>query len=159
MNEEEKFSWTALEYEEKERSTDWFWAWGVFVVTGAITAIIYNNYFFSAVLIFGGVLLGIFAKKKPVNIAYELNEKGLKIGSYLYPYENIKAFFVQEYNSEKKHKPTLFLRSERIFMPIISIPIENEWVNSIRDLMLEKNIKEEEMREHISEKIMEYFGL
>jgi len=43
-------------------------------------------------------------------------------------------------------------------MPIISIPIENEWIENIQNLMLEKNIKEEEMREHISDKIMDYFG-
>ncbi|MFA5999631.1 MAG: hypothetical protein WC783_01470 [Candidatus Paceibacterota bacterium] len=158
MNEEEKFSWSALEYEEKERSTDWFWALGVIVVTGAITAIIYNNYFFSTLLILGGILLGVFAKKKPAIITYELNDRGLKVGSYFYPYENIKAFFVQEHNNDKKHKPTLFIRSERVFMPIISIPIENEWIENIQNLMLEKNIKEEEMREHISDKIMDYFG-
>ena len=43
-------------------------------------------------------------------------------------------------------------------MPILSIPIENEWVEGIQNIMLEKNIKEEEMREHISEKIMESLG-
>jgi hypothetical protein len=158
MNEEEKFSWSALEYEEKERSTDWFWALGVIVVTGAITAIIYNNYFFSALLILGGILLGVFAKKKPATITYELNDKGFKVGSYFYPYENIKAFFVQEHSDTKNHKPTLFIKSMRVFMPIISIPIENGWVENIQNLMLEKNIKEEEMREHISDKIMDYFG-
>ena len=155
---EENLSWTALEYEEKEKSTDWFWALGVIVVTSSITAIIYSNYFFAILLIIGGLMLGIFAKKKPAMISYELNNKGLVIGNRLYPYENIKAFYVQNHNLEKGHKPTLFLKSERIFMPILSIPIENEWVEGIQNIMLEKNIKEEEMREHISEKIMESLG-
>ena len=89
---EENLSWTALEYEEKEKSTDWFWALGVIVVTSSITAIIYSNYFFAILLIIGGLMLGIFAKKKPAMISYELNNKGLVIGNRLYPYENIKAF-------------------------------------------------------------------
>ena len=158
MNEEDKFSWTALEYEEREKSTDWFWALGIIVVAGAITAIIYDNYFFAVLLVLGGVMLGIFAKKKPNLINYELNEKGLKVENLFYPYDRIKSFFVQGHNEHQGHKPTLFIKSERVFMPIISIPIDNAWVDDIQSLMLEKNVKEEEMREHFSDKVMEYFG-
>ena len=43
-------------------------------------------------------------------------------------------------------------------MPIIGVPIENLWSDKIHNLMLSKNIKEEEMREHVSEKIMESLG-
>jgi hypothetical protein len=155
---EKNLSWTALEYEEKERSTDWFWALGVIVVAGAITSVIYNNYFFAILLVLGGILLAIFAKKKPSMITYELNDKGVKIGESLYPYKNIKSFYVQTHDLEKGHKPTLFLNSGRFFLPILSIPIENYWVDEINNIMQENNIQEEEMREHVSEKIMEYFG-
>ena len=155
---EEKLSWTAPEYEEKEKSTDWFWALGIIVITSAITSIIYGNYFFAILLLLGGTLLGVFAKKKPSMISYELNENGLHIGDRIYIFDHIKAFYVQEHNDNKQHKPTLFIKTERPFMPILSIPIENEWVNEIHNLMLEKNIKEEEMREHVSEKIMESLG-
>ena len=158
MDEEEKLSWTALEYEEKEKSTDWFWALGVVIIASAITAIIYNNYFFAVVILLSGTLLGIFAKKKPALISYELNGRGVRIGENFYPYEGIKAFYVQNHDREKGHKPTLFLKSERIFMPILSIPIENEWTEGIKEILLEKNIQEKEMREHMSEKIMESLG-
>ena len=91
----EKLEWSALEYEERERGTDWFWALGVVVVASSVAAIIYSNYFFAALLFISGVLLGFFAIKKPDRISYELNERGLKIGTQLYFYENIKSFWVQ----------------------------------------------------------------
>lgn len=155
----DKLEWSALEYEEKERSADWFWALGIIVVTSSIAAIIYANYFFAVLLILSGCLLGFFAIKKPEMVFYELNNQGLKIKTRLYLYENIKSFWVQtERSGEKKLKPTLFIKSQRAFMPIISIPIENNLAENIRSILLSKNVPEEEMKEHMSEKIMESLG-
>lgn len=153
MDNNEKLVWSALEYEERERSADWFWALGIIIATGSIAAIIFNNYFFAALLVLSGILLGFFAKKKPDTIFYELNQKGLKVGSRLYPYENIKSFWVQVENN-----PLLFIKSERAFMPIFSIPIDNMMAQDIHSIMSENGVAEEEMKEHPSDKIMEALG-
>jgi hypothetical protein len=156
----EKLEWSVLEYEEKERSVDWFWALGIIIVTSSLASIIYGNYFFAVFLILGGILLGFFAVKKPDLVNYELNEKGLKIKTRLYPYENIKSFWVQRGLSDEKTKmrPTLFIKSGRLFMPMISIPIENVLAEEIHAIMIAENIAEEEMKEHLSEKIMDVLG-
>lgn len=156
----EKLEWSALEYEEKERSKDWFWALGVIVITSSIAAIIYSNYFFAALLLISGILLGYFAIKKPDLISYELNEKGLKIRTGLYPFENIKSFWVQlgSTNEGKEIKSILFIKSGRVFMPIIEIPIDNTLAEDIHFIFSSKGIAEEEMREHLSLKIMESLG-
>jgi hypothetical protein len=110
-------------------------------------------------LVLGGLLLGFFANKKPDVVFYQLDENGLKIGNRLYSFENIKAFWVQmELATKTETEPTLFIKAERLFMPIISIPIENDLAKNIRNTMLAKNIPEEEMRESPSEKIMESLG-
>jgi hypothetical protein len=163
---DEKLIWSALEYEERDRSPDWFWALGIIVVTGSIASIIFENYFFAVLLVLSGVLLGFFAIKKPDIITYELNQKGLKIRDRLYPYENIKSFWVQidpqkgtnPLNGEIGLKPILFIHSERAFMPIISMPIDETIAQDIHSIMLSKNIPEVETREHASEKIMEVLG-
>ena len=158
-NGEDKLSWSALEYEEKERGQDWFWALGIIVATSSIASIIFENYFFAALLVLSGLLLGFFATKKPGTVAYELNNKGLKIGNRLYPYENIKSFWVQlDTSGETNLKPLLFIHSERAFMPIISIPIDEIIAVKIHSILLERNIAEVEMKEHLSEKIMEILG-
>ncbi|MFA6585974.1 MAG: hypothetical protein WCS86_02320 [Candidatus Paceibacterota bacterium] len=154
MDQNKKLEWSELEYEEKERGNDWFWALGVVVVAGSIASFIYSNYFFGLLLIISGILLASFAIKKPDLVFYELNEKGLKIRSRLYPYENIKSFWVQK----DSLKPTLFINSERLLIPILSIPIKQYNAEEIRNAFLLNNVPEEEMKEHVSEKIMDSLG-
>jgi hypothetical protein len=155
----DKLQWSALEYEDKERSSDWFWALGVIVVTSSVAAIIFGNYFFAALLVLSGILLGFFAQKKPEIVTYELNSKGLKANTRLYPYENIKAFWVQiNQEGEQKIKPILFIKSERAFMPILSIPIDDSIASDIHSTLTDKNIPEEQMVEHASDRIMESLG-
>src|ERR1035437_6245935 len=142
MNSNQKIEWFALEYEEKERSADWFWALGVIVVAGSVASIIFGDYFFAILLLLGGISLGFFAVKKPNMISYELGEKGLKIRGELYPYENIKSFWVQansdtetDLPAQTEKKPTLFIKSGRFMMPIISMPIDVTQAEKIRSLM------------------------
>ncbi len=154
MNENKEIEWSALEYEKKERSNDWFWALGVIVVASSVASFIYGNFFFGLLLIIGGVLLGFFAVKKPDLVFYEINKNGLKIRSRLYPYKNIKSFWIKK----ERENPTLFIKSGRIFMPIISMPVKREIVEDIKKMMLENDVLEEEMKEHVSEKIMDSLG-
>ena len=76
---DEKLVWSALVYEERDRSPYWFWALGIIVVAGTITSIIFSNYFFALLLVISGLLLGYFAIKKPEEISYEINSNGLKL--------------------------------------------------------------------------------
>ena len=149
----ERLQWSALEYEEKERTDDWFWALGIIVVAGSLASIIFNNYFFAALLILSGLLLGFFAMKKPEEINYELNHQGLVIKHRLFPFENIRAFWVQI-----EPKPILFIKSDRLFFPIISIPIADHMAENVHAIFSTKAIPEEEMRTHPSEIIMEFLG-
>ncbi len=149
----ETLEWSALEYEERERSRDWFWALGIIVITGAITSIIYSNYFFAVLLILSGILLGFFATKKPDLVHCELNDTGIEIRTRVYPFREIKSFWIQT-----GRKSLLFIKVERVFMPIISIPIKDELVDKIYSVMVSQDINEEEMKEHPSEKIMESLG-
>jgi hypothetical protein len=149
----DNISWSALEYEHREKSGDWFWALGIIVFASAATAIIYANYFFAALLILSGVLLGFFARKEPEEIQYLLDNKGLKAGSRFYPYENIKAFWV-----EVENKPKLFVRLDRAVMPNLSIPIDGNMAERIHTRFTEAGVTEEPMQEHHAEKIMEFFG-
>jgi hypothetical protein len=154
MNDGGKLSWSALEYEETEKSADWYWALGVIAITASLTAFIYNNYFFGILILLSAGLLYFFAKKSPEMIEYELNDLGLRIGNHLYPFENLKSFYV-----ETRDKPTLFIKTERFYMPIISIPIEDGIMEEIHNIFIFKNVPEEAMREHPSHRIIEGLGL
>jgi hypothetical protein len=158
-NSGEKIMWSSWEYEHKEQSTDWFWALGVIVVAGSLASIIFGNFFFAIVLVLGGGMLAYFAKHKPGITHYELNDKGLMVKNRLYPYQEIKSFFVQ--TGEKNGvvlKPTLFIRSSRMFIPIIPIPIEPYHSERIKAKFLSEKVEEEKMETHSSEKIMDFLG-
>ncbi len=155
----ENIEWSALEYDEKERGRDWFWALGIIILTSVGASIIYGNYFFAGFLILGGIMLGFLAVRKPDTVSYKLSKRGFHIGSTLYPYENIKSFWVQKETHEVPAlRALLFIHSERLFLPIIVVPIHAEMAEDIQLFLLEKNIKEEEMKEHVTEKIMEALG-
>lgn len=157
--EKNRLEWSAPEYEERERSQDWFWALGIIIVTAALAAIIFGNYFFALLIVLGGALLWTYAVRKPEVINYELGAKGLRVNTRLYPFESIKSFWVQSGEHGGVHlKPLLFIHTERFFLPIISVPIDEGHALSIRETFLAKEIPEEEMREHLSEKIMEALG-
>lgn len=153
MQETEKIEWLAPQYEHKNQSIDWFWALGVIMVASALTAIIYKNYFFAILIILGGFLLGYFTIKKPEMVDYELNEKGLRMKTRLHPYEDIKTFWVQ-----KGEKPTLFINSGRLFLPIITMPIYGNIADKIRNKFLANKVEEVEMKEHPSVHILEFLG-
>jgi hypothetical protein len=149
----DKLTWSALEYEHREKTSDWFWALGIIVFATAATAVIYANYFFAALIILSGILLGFFAQKEPDMVEYELSEKGFQAASRFYPYENILGFWV-----ELEGKPRLFLHLNRAVMPHLSIPIEENEKEQIRDILLNANVLEEKMQEHQAERVMEFFG-
>jgi len=148
----ETISWSALEYEHKERSRDWYWALAVIVFASAATSAIFGNYFFALLIVIGGGLLALFSIKQPDTVNYEINDKGIKVSDQLYPYTNIKSFWIDQ------ESPTLFVRTERIFVPIISIQVSPEMMEPIHNIFLEKKVKEEEMAEHPSEKILDKLG-
>jgi hypothetical protein len=148
----EKITWSNLEYEHKERSSDWFWALGVIVFTASAAAMIFSNYFFALLILVSGGVLVLLSKREPELVTFELNDKGFKIKDQLYLYQNIKSFWID------KDKYILFVKTERIFMPVITMHIESDMMEKIHDVFTKKGVVEEEMTEHPSEKIMDRLG-
>jgi hypothetical protein len=153
MEEKNKLFWAVPAYEHKEKNVDWFWALGIIIFAGTITSFIYENYFFAGVLLVGGILMGYFAQKEPETLYYELNENGIKIKDQLYPYKNIKSFWVA---TEKK--PTLFIKTSRFFLPTIMLTINNNVADKIKKILIDQEIPEEEMKEPMADALMDFIG-
>ena len=149
----DNLEWSLPEYEDKERSRDWYWTFGIIIFCASITSIIYNNYFFAALLILGGLLLGYFSIRKPRIVYHKLGEKGLIIGNNLYLYKTIKSFSIQ-----MSPRPMLVVHSARAFMPIITVPIEEEMIPLIEEIMLYNEVPEENIKPHSAETIMDSLG-
>ena len=145
-----KINWTALEYEHKEKKPDWFWALGIVAVASSVASIIYKNYFFAILIILAMVMLAFLNLRKPQEVEIELNEKGIRVEDFFYPYKNLKSFYV--------HHGKLLVHSNRAFMPIITLPISDNVSEKEIGEFLKKYLKEEEMAESFTAKLIEVLG-
>jgi len=150
-----RLTWHAHEYEHKERSTDWFWALGIIAITGAVTAIVLSNILFAILIIVGALTLALYAARVPNVIPYEVSERGVRINNALHPYKTLESFWIED---EYEHRePRLFIKSDKLFMPAIVIPLEPNSHMEVREYLL-VHLDEEEYIEPFPYKVMEYLG-
>jgi len=132
-------TWEAAEHSHIEKSSDWFWALGILVVCGAGAA--------------GGIVTIVALKEPPVT-EFSVNIRGLRIGETLYPYSTLEAYYIDE---DEPNGPVLLARSNKLFMHLIVMPIPEEHIEDIEDI-LETRLPEEFMEEPLASKILEIFG-
>jgi len=148
-------SWQGYEYTHYEKSSDWFWALGIVALSSAVTAIIFKNILFALLILVGAFAVALFAAKKPHLIHFEITRRGVAIDDVFYPFTTLESFWIDE--DEHGHH-TLIIKSERVIMPYIIIPLsESIEFDEVRDILLAK-LDEEELHEPVSHKILEFFG-
>jgi len=153
-NEQKIINWQAPEYEFREKTSDWFWAVIIIVASGGIASIIYKNYLFAVFLILAAVLLLVYSIRKPEIVNFEVSEKDLKIKDEVYLYSDMINFWIDKNHPRKR----LLINTNKILAPLIDIPLPDEAnEEEIKNILLEK-IKEEEIKEPMFHRVMEYLG-
>ena len=147
-------TWEAPEHHHFEKTSDWFWALGIVALCGAIAAFFFGNFLFAILILVGGAAMALAAAKRPSIIPFLVGTRGIRVGDKLYPYSTLEAYFIDE---ENPNGPQLLLRSKRLYMPLIIMPIPEEYVHDIEDLLLSR-LPEEELEEPLANKILEIFG-
>lgn len=150
---EEKIQWKAYEYSHREKSSDWFWAVGIIAFSAAAVAVILNNVIFAIFIILGTFTLSMYAARKPSLIHIELNDKGIIVDKYIYPYQNIEKFWV----AERQFGNVIIIKSIKKVLPYTTISAEQVAPEKIREY-LSRHIKEEEIAEPLAQMVMEYLG-
>lgn len=146
--------WDAHEYEHKERSPDWFWAVGIVAVSVAIASVIFGNIIFGILVLIAAFALSLFANRPPSTIHITVDEKGITRDKIRYPYDTLGSFWI---DTEHPHKK-IILRSEKLFMPLIIVPLSEEVdVDKLYD-GLSDFLSEEFHSLPFVEKVLEYFG-
>jgi hypothetical protein len=86
-------SWTGVEYIEHQRGASWYVL--LLLLTSATAAGIYlltKDYFAMGATVVAGIIVGIYAGRKPNRVAYELTNKGINIGERTYSYNMFRSF-------------------------------------------------------------------
>jgi uncharacterized membrane protein len=148
-------TWEAYEYKDQEMKTDWFWALGIIALAGSIASFIYGNFLFGVFIIFASIAIVFFSTIKPKRITYEICEGGVIYEEVFYPFETLHAFWIDDFNPENKK---LLLKSERIFVPILALPYEDEEEADAIYEILADVIPEEPLQEPWGHIIMERLG-
>jgi len=151
---ENKISWKALEYKRKEKTADWYWAVIIISLAIVILSFISHNVFFAVLIIISVIILLLFSLIPPRLIDISINQKGITVGKEMYPFITLHSFWVDGKN-DKNQK--ILIKSRKLVMPIIVIPLEEHHHLDVRDFLL-KYIPEEEMHERLSNIIMEKLG-
>ena len=150
---EEIIQWKAYEYNHREKSSDWFWALGIIAFSAAAAAVIFNNVIFAIFIILSAFTLSMYAARKPSLINIELNDKGIIVDKYLYPYQNIEKFWVDERLSGN----VIIIKSLKKALPYTTVSAGQIDLEEIR-VYLSRHIEEEEMAEPLVQTITEYLG-
>jgi len=149
----EKVSWDTIEYLHKEKTSDWYWIVGIITISVALISIILNNVVFAILIIVASFTLSLFASKKPEIITVNIDRFGVTVGKNKYQYKELESFWVETRDAY----PRVLVKSKKIFMPFISLLIEDVEPETIQET-LSKYLPEEEHTEPFLEKLLLYFG-
>ena len=146
-------SWDAFEHIHTEKNTDWYWAVCIITITAAALAFIFNNFIFGILILVASFALVVHASKKPRVIHCEINDRGVVIDSILYPFLSLESFWIDAHKRPAK----VIIKSHKMFMPFITIYIDEVDPEEVRDILL-NYISETEHHEPISQKLLEMLG-
>ena len=151
---EHKISWKALEYKIKEKTADWYWAVILISLAMVVASFLIHNALFAILIIISTAILMSFSMTAPKTISISINQKGLIVGKEMYPFATLDAFWVESADSEDQK---ILLKSKKLIMPLIAIPLEEHRHLDVREFLL-SYLPEVEMHEPLSQKIMEKLG-
>jgi hypothetical protein len=147
-------AWSALEYEHRQHSSDWFWTLGIIGLGGAILAIVFSNVLFALFIVLGAVTLGLHAIKHPRVVSFEINDRGIVVDGTLFPYATLESYDIHDHH----RIPRLVIKSQKLVMPHITVPIEEVTPEDVYNALSDK-LPMIEVPETLAEKLMEAFGL
>lgn len=145
--------WQALEYPFWKKTAGWYSSVAIIGLAIALSSVIMGNFIFAVLVTISTFALLLMASIPPKKIKVSITKKGVVLGSYLYGYKNLESFSINELDSP----PRLYLKSKRIFSPLIITEIVGVKNEDIRKA-LKQRLDEEELFEPLFHRLLEYLG-
>lgn len=147
-------TWEAPEHHHIEKNGDWFWALWIIAFAAAAAAFFFGNYLFAILIVIGAAAMALVANQQPKIVPFAVTTRGLRINNTLFPYSTLEAFYIDE---DHFRGPQLLAKSQKLFMPLIIMPLPEEYLDDIEDI-ISVRLPEEEMEEPFANKLLELFG-
>lgn len=150
------FIWETEEYYFQEKTSDWYWAVGIIGVSISVLAVIFSNALFSLLILLSTFALALFGSKRPSVVRFEVSKKGIMIDNTLYPFGTLESFWVED-NRHIGKPSKLIIKSRRMVVPLIALPLGEVNPEEVRDFLMD-HLLENHHVEPLGQKILEYFG-
>lgn len=152
-NDIQPMHWTAPSHTHQIKSKDWMWGVGLTAFIGAGLAIYLSNYVFGIFILMGGAVMIMMYSSPAVEIPFEINKDGIKVGTTMHYYKNLNGFTVKNAPRE-----ILMIETKTYFLPVITIPLQEHSSNTVR-ATLSQVLKELDLQESRSMQFAEKIGL
>lgn len=148
-------TWEGFEHAHEEKSADWYWMMSIATITLLVVVIILGNLLLGLLIGIAGAVTMLSAYKGVAVIPYAITTRGVRIDNKLYPYSTLESYFIVE---EDEENPLLLVKSQRLLMPLMVIPLPDEYLDEVEELIASR-LPEEPMEEPIIHKLMELVGM
>jgi hypothetical protein len=147
-------TWKTPDALSKPKTAEWYWMFGIIGVSTAVAFAIVGNALFGLVVLLGLFAVALFSFKKTPSTEVEITNTGIRTDKILTPFKTLESFWIEEIKPQKK----LLLKSQKTYLPLIVIPIQNINTEELRK-NLSAHIKEEQLERSVFDEILEKVGI
>lgn len=147
--------WETFPHVHFEKGGDWYWILGILALALAIAAFFFGNFLLALLILVGAFTIALVAAKQPEVIECAVTARGVRIGSDIHTYASLAAYAIDDTHYAGPH---LLLRSKKLYSPVIVVPIPEEYVDEIEDILIER-LAEEDLEEPLVHRLMDIFGV
>lgn len=146
--------WRAAEYEHSEKTTLWYVGLVIAAIALIGIALWQQNFFFGVFVLIAGVIVFLFADKKPSVFDFRVDDEGVTVGGRLFHYGELNNFAVHQRPGKLD---AIVIHRNVNFNPHLMIPADMRTINKVRMLLAEK-LPEVEYNESIIEIFSDLLG-
>ncbi len=147
-------AWEAPEHSHGDKGGDWYFALGIITVAVTVAAIIFGNFLFALLAGLSGASIAVSASQPARIVRYGVSVRGILIENTLHPFASLTAYCI---NEDDPRGPQLLALSDKAFAPMLILPIPEEYIDEIDDILSER-IPEEVLEEPLFNKVLEILG-
>ncbi len=149
-------TWSVLEYEDRNRSVDWYWTVGIISIIAIAACIYFKNYLFAILMFISVISLLYLTIRKPEELTITINKEGIRVRDELFTYRSLKGFWIED-QSTSGHPRHLLIMTRRFYSPMLALPIGDIAPEIIRQ-KIKTLVTETEMQENPSHRFIEMLG-
>ncbi|HEY4479951.1 MAG TPA: hypothetical protein VJB58_00570 [Candidatus Paceibacterota bacterium] len=141
--------WHSPEHRFDKKNTDWYWILGIVSIGVAVLSFYFGNFLFGIFIIIAALTVGTLSYKDTKIVPIKVTSKGIAFDKHFYPWSSYQSFWIED---DHMHGPRILLHPINTFLPLVSIPINEEAdLDDVRDALFQF-LEEEPLQESIIHK-------